>query len=64
MSLNIISLLIFVMEMDWVFCDSQTEFTDLIHIDLMFKCVNDLQMNVSAPANTIYKSECTGTQNS
>jgi hypothetical protein len=33
------------------------------HIDLMFKCVNGLQMNVSAPANTIYKSECTRTQN-
>ena len=49
--------------MDFVFCEAQTEFTCLIHRDLRFKYVNDLQMNVFAPANSIYKLECTKTQN-
>lgn len=62
-SLNTITLLMFVMEMDCVFCETQTEFTHLIHIDLRLKCVNDLQMNVSALANSINKLEYTRTQN-
>lgn len=53
----------FVMEMDYVFCEAQTEFTYLIHIDIRFQCVNDLQTNVSAPANSVYKLGCTRTQN-
>jgi hypothetical protein len=51
-SLDIIILLIFIMEMECVFCEPQTEFTHLIHGDLRFKCVNALQMNVSAPSNS------------
>jgi len=55
--------MIFVMEMSCVFYEAQTKFTYLIHIDFRFQRVNDLQMNDSAPANSIYKLECTRTQN-
>jgi hypothetical protein len=55
--------MIFVVEMSCVFCEAQSKFIYLIHIDLRFQHVNDLQMNDTTPANSIYKLECTKTQN-
>jgi hypothetical protein len=51
------------MEMDCVFCEAQTEFQYLIHINLRIQCVNDLQMTHSTLANSIYKLGSTVTQN-
>jgi hypothetical protein len=51
------------MEINFVFFESQTEFTYLIAIDLKIQRVNGVQRNGLALANSIHKLGSNSTQN-